>query len=133
VSRPNLFSFATSELSQDAVICWLAEWAKPEHWDADAMLHRLGTAFLRRLLAGHEHEVPQVIDSLRVKRQHRNIDVLIVVNNSVAICIEDKVRTREHSEQLERYVGLLREEGFTENLIVPPCTSRRVSKATSMG
>ena len=25
--RPNLFSHGTSELSQDAFICWLAEWA----------------------------------------------------------------------------------------------------------
>ena len=28
---PNLFDFATKELSQDAVICWLIAWA-----DADA-------------------------------------------------------------------------------------------------
>lgn len=117
--RPNLFSFATSELSQDAVLCWLAEWAKPEYCDADPTLHRLGTEFLRLLLAGHEHEMPQAIDSLEVRRQHRNIDVLIVVNDTVAICIEDKVGTEEHSKQLERYVGLLREEGFTENHIVP--------------
>ena len=27
MSKPNLFSFATSELSQDAFICWLVSWA----------------------------------------------------------------------------------------------------------
>ncbi len=27
--RPNLFSHGTSELSQDACICWLAEWTNP--------------------------------------------------------------------------------------------------------
>jgi hypothetical protein len=118
VSRPNLFSCATSELSQDTVLCWLAEWAKPEHCDTDPMLHRLGTEFLRLLLAGHELELPQAIDSLEVKRQHRNIDVLIVVNDTVAICIEDKVGTKEHSKQLERYVRLLMEGGLTENHIV---------------
>ncbi|MFD2933106.1 hypothetical protein [Spirosoma flavum] len=25
-TRPNLFTYATSELSQDAFICWLAAW-----------------------------------------------------------------------------------------------------------
>lgn len=25
--RPNLFSHGTSELSQDAFICWVVEWA----------------------------------------------------------------------------------------------------------
>jgi len=28
-TTPNLFRFATSELSQDAFICWLASWADP--------------------------------------------------------------------------------------------------------
>ena len=29
--KPNLFKYATSELSQDAFICWLLEWAKPQN------------------------------------------------------------------------------------------------------
>ncbi len=31
--RPNLFEFATSELSQDAVICWLLAWASSKSVD----------------------------------------------------------------------------------------------------
>lgn len=27
IQPPNLFEFATSELSQDAFLCWLASWA----------------------------------------------------------------------------------------------------------
>ena len=27
---PNIFSFATSELSQDALLAWLIEWASPK-------------------------------------------------------------------------------------------------------
>jgi hypothetical protein len=45
---PNLFDFATSELSQDAFICWLASWADPSYRDDDEALH--ATAFLDRLL-----------------------------------------------------------------------------------
>ena len=29
MESPNIFEYATSELSQDAVICYFAEWANP--------------------------------------------------------------------------------------------------------
>jgi hypothetical protein len=29
--KPNIFKYATSELSQDAFICWLLAWAKDEN------------------------------------------------------------------------------------------------------
>ncbi len=32
---PNLFSYATSELSQDAFICWSLEWASPVNAEKD--------------------------------------------------------------------------------------------------
>lgn len=119
MSRPNLFQFATSELSQDAVLCWLAEWAKPEYNDTDPQLHQLGKEFLHLILTKHGQESPQAIESLEIKRQHRKIDILIVLNGTIAICIEDKVGTSEHSGQLERYVVALKEEGFVEDNIVP--------------
>ena len=31
MTTPNLFKFATSELSQDAFICWLLSWAKKDY------------------------------------------------------------------------------------------------------
>lgn len=37
--RPNLFSHGTSELSQDAFICWLAEWANPIYKETDECLY----------------------------------------------------------------------------------------------
>lgn len=68
MSRPNLFYFATSELSQDAVLCWLAEWAKPEYSETDPQLHQLGKEFLHLLLMNHDQELPQTIESLEIKR-----------------------------------------------------------------
>lgn len=48
--KPNLFHFATSELSQDAFICWLLSWADPKCEANDASLHRLAVVFLGKLL-----------------------------------------------------------------------------------
>jgi len=30
MKKPNIFNYATSELSQDAIICYILEWAKKE-------------------------------------------------------------------------------------------------------
>ena len=39
---PNLFYYATKELSQDAFICWLLAWANKECAREDAALNALG-------------------------------------------------------------------------------------------
>ena len=51
MGKPNLFEFATKELSQDAFICWLLTWAHPRHRTDDEVLHRTGRALLEGLLA----------------------------------------------------------------------------------
>lgn len=103
MNRPNLFEFATSELSQDAFICWLASWADPALKDQDETLHSTATAFLDRLL--EVGKGPKVLEyrSIQVRRQWNNLDVLLVVNNDTAIIIEDKTDTKDHSGQLDRY------------------------------
>ena len=49
MKKPNIFEFATKELSQDAFICWLASWAKKEYIESDRELHQLGTYFLEKM------------------------------------------------------------------------------------
>lgn len=117
--KPNLFQFATSELSQDAILCWLAAWADPSSAVHDQALHRLGQAFLKTVFEKHGREVPDIRTPIKITRQHRGIDVLLVINDSIAICIEDKVGTTEHSDQLRRYFAGLKEDGFSENQIFP--------------
>ena len=52
--RPNLFDYATKELSQDAVICWLLKWSGAQAEEAsDHGLQELGRAFVQALLAKH--------------------------------------------------------------------------------
>ena len=37
--RPNLFDYATSELSQDAFLTWLIQWADEDYKDLDNSLN----------------------------------------------------------------------------------------------
>ena len=100
---PSLFGFATSELSQDAFIGWLASWADPSHRAADESLHGTARLLLDRLLEACGVSRPSEYQSVKVRRQHKKIDVLVVVNDDTAILIEDKTNTADHSDQLRRY------------------------------
>ncbi len=102
VMSPNLFSYATSELSQDAFICWLLKWASPEYKDVNSELHACGTALLTAFFAKDGRATP-LIESIEIKKQYENIDILCVINNRLPIIIEDKTNTGAHSGQLERY------------------------------
>ncbi len=102
MNTPNLFSFATSELSQDAFLAWLLSWADPEHASQDKELHRCAQNLVRCLFE-KSHKVSPEIQSLRVLKQYCNIDILCVVNEQYYIIIEDKTSSRDHSDQLCRY------------------------------
>lgn len=108
--KPNLFKWATSELSQDAFICWLIEWAKPEH--KGELLNQCAS----KLIEDISDIEPSTIENLDVKRQYKNIDILVVVNENKAILIEDKVHTKNHGNQLLRYAELLGKEFEKENI-----------------
>ncbi|MDP1590731.1 MAG: PD-(D/E)XK nuclease family protein [Prosthecobacter sp.] len=117
--KPNLFDFATSELSQDAFICWLLSWASPEHKDADSDLHEAGSRLIRAFFQLHAREAAPVIETVRVERQPKRIDVLCIVNDTFYIVIEDKTGSSAHSNQLTRYVDAIRERGVSEQNIIP--------------
>lgn len=116
--KPNLFKFATSELSQDAMLCWLAQWSDPAAAHHDPLLHKLGQSFLDLIFTmnGVERFQPTHIE---IKPQHKNIDVLVIIDNAFALLLEDKAGTSEHSDQLRRYVAALEAEGFHKDHILP--------------
>ena len=97
--KPNLFKYATSELSQDAFILWLLEWANPKCATEDKALHETAQEFVRLLLNNKD----LIIKSVNTKRQKNHIDVFAIINEKYAIIIEDKTDTSEHNNQLERY------------------------------
>lgn len=101
-SRPNLFSIATKELSQDAFLTWLIQWAAPEFRDLNPGLAGVATDFVTHLIA-LKGETPAELTKVTAGRQWENIDVWAEVNDTHLIIIEDKVGTGEHSGQLARY------------------------------
>ena len=104
-SVPSLFSFATSELSQDAFLAWLLSWSDPRFATADAALHAVSTKLLLDLLRAGGVAPPDAVRSVEIARQHEHIDVLVVVNGALALIIEDKTNSDQHSDQLARYLA----------------------------
>ena len=49
--RPNLFSIATKELSQDAFITWLLQWADDTFIQENSELCNAGKEFVKKLLS----------------------------------------------------------------------------------
>ena len=116
MERNNIFNFATSELSQDAFICWLCNWVNfddnslPED---EKKLKSLATEFIEKML-GEKLEDRKV----NIKRQYQKIDVLLEIQNKTEfiekipvvdmyVIIEDKVETESHSDQINRYKKLI--------------------------
>jgi hypothetical protein len=106
----NIFDFATSELSQDAFICWCVNWIND---DSRPALRELSVRLLQKF-AGVDR-----VESVKVYRQFSDvtpddkklavkIDVLLVVNREIAVIVEDKVFSGEHDNQIQRYVEGLR-------------------------
>ena len=122
LKRPNLFDYATSELSQDAFLCWLLKWADPACREFSEALHKAGMDLIRLLSAEKKDRLPERITSVEEVKQYGHIDVLCKVNEKrqdrTAILIEDKKGTQQHSNQLQRYKELVKEQ-FSENRILP--------------
>ena len=106
-TTPNLYKFATKELAQDATIAYLLAWADPAYRESHPCLHTLGTELLRSLLQTQKVNLPQ-IETLCIGTQVYRIDILVRINtdrntNRIILLIEDKVDTKEHSNQIECY------------------------------
>ena len=82
--RNNIFRYATKELSQDAFLCWLANW-----YNYDSPLKSLSKEFVDLIMS--RAGVPDSeLKSISVLRQYNHIDVLLIINESTGIVIEDK-------------------------------------------
>ena len=103
---PNIFSFATSELSQDAMFAYLIKWADPQNMDIDKEMCQLGQSFLGLLTSSEK----LIINSVEVGRQWRNIDIWVEINHDMILIIEDKTNTSIHDNQLERYREIIEDE-----------------------
>ena len=107
LKKPNIFqilSITRMEIRHSNFLAWLLD---PNE------SHKLGGVFLKRFLrevfsSNRFDDIDQVavegldLSTTKVLREWSNIDILINVDG-VIICIENKVGSKEHSNQLERY------------------------------
>ncbi len=118
--KPNLFrDFATSELSQDAFLCWLISWANPDLKNLNPVIANVAIELLNSFFKKRGIDPPGQYEKVIVERQKYEIDILVEINSKYSILIEDKIETKEHSEQLVRYVTSIMQHGINEENIIP--------------
>lgn len=100
--RPNLFDYATKELSQDAFLAWYFRWADEQMSD-DLELQKNARSFLSKYIREQYPDYDSEIVTVQVRRQVDNIDLLLLINGNLNIIIEDKTNTGDHDNQLQRY------------------------------
>ena len=118
--RPNLFQFATSELSQDAFICWLVSHVD---FEGDPALNRCAKEFVALMYMldepspeGFAPTVEKLIG--KPEKQHKNTDVYFrckIDGQVVSFIVEDKTYTSLHSDQLQRYKKTIQKDGIPED------------------
>lgn len=99
METPNIFNYATSELSQDAFILWFLDWANPNYASKDEFLYETAQCFVHSLLGNNDIQ----ITSIKCDKQKLHIDIFVVVNDQYFILIEDKIHTTEHGLQMTKY------------------------------
>ncbi len=101
----NIFEWATKELSQDAVICWLLNWINYPNSELYGLAQEMFD-----LLGISDADSTQ---NITVHTQVKNADIVVVLHDKRTILIiEDKVYSSEHDDQIAQYRELL---GQAEN------------------
>lgn len=94
---PNIFDYATSELSQDAFLSWLFSWAENQY--EKNVLHNCAIETLNLFMNTNLKKVNKV----DVYKQEKHIDLIVSVDDKYFLVIEDKINSSEHDNQLIRY------------------------------
>jgi len=111
LKNPNIFQIlriTKNEIRHSNFLSWLLD---------PNQSHKLGDIFLKRFLrevfsSDKFGEIDQVdvegmdLTSVEIQREWKNIDVLIKLDN-VVVCVENKVLSKEHSNQLKRYKDII--------------------------
>lgn len=112
MKETNLFNWATSELSQDAFICWLLSFAKNP--GSNSQLESCAWDFI--------HRIPRLENAKRLVNIERQfavkipgerkgaIDVLLTVDDCKVV-IEDKIFSPADDAQMEKYIKALEDAG----------------------
>lgn len=97
--RPNLFQFATSELSQDAFLCWILIWLNKPGTPLSIAANKLVSKILAK--TAHFEKSSEII-GVDIRRQFCRADVTAVLKISsganICLVIEDKIFAHETGE-----------------------------------
>lgn len=106
LDMPNLFNYATKELSQDAFLCWALEWRNIRGHKMSEFAYLLLESFVKESIYKDQIN-PLDIEKVKIIKQYKNIDILVLAKLrnglTLPIIIEDKTDTSEHDNQLDRY------------------------------
>ncbi|MGL5797916.1 MAG: PD-(D/E)XK nuclease family protein, partial [Cetobacterium sp.] len=99
--KPNIFKYAKTEASQDAFLTYVLSFYsdnlknyKNEYNFSEFLLKKLiDKVGLKNL----------VVESLEIRQQFLLIDILLIVNDSIYIIIENKTNTSERLDQIKNY------------------------------
>lgn len=116
-TEPNLFDFAPSELSQDAILCWLFSWSDPKFRTVNGELHEAGQRLLALTFRKHKLKCPSGA-SVKVRRQVDHADLIAEVGDKYVVLVEDKTKTSHHGDQLLRYLRSMKKQ-YSGRKILP--------------
>lgn len=116
MDKPNIFKYATKELSQDAFIFWLLDHANPKYKNVNIKLKKCALDLITEFFKLEDKELPNLIESFTLLKQYKNIDILLKINE-FSIIIEDKTGTNSHGDQLTRYRNIIVSEVGEENVL----------------
>ena len=111
LKNPNIFRIlriTKNEIRHSNFLSWLLD---------PNQSHKLGDIFLKRFLrevfsSDKFGDIDQVdvegmdLSKVEIQREWKNIDILIKLEN-VVVCVENKVLSKEHSNQLKRYKEII--------------------------
>ena len=114
LKNPNIFQIlriSKNEIRHSNFLSWLLD---------PSQSHKLGDIFLKRFLrkvfsSEKFGELDQVdvegmdLTKVEIQREWKNIDILIKLKN-VVVCVENKVLSKEHSNQLVKYKEIIENE-----------------------
>ena len=114
LKNPNIFQIlriTNNEIRHSNFLSWLLD-PKESHKPGDIFLKR----FLREVFSSDKFgDIDQVdvegmdLSKVEIQREWKNIDILIILEG-VVVCIENKVLSKEHSNQLKRYKEIIEKQ-----------------------
>lgn len=108
MNKPNLFTYATGELSQDAIICYIASFYNEKYKKNYPSEYNFANYFIKILLEKVKFSIS--FSSLEIKKQYKNIDVLFIFDEKYYLIIEDKTFTLERKDQIYSYIKALEQK-----------------------